>query len=185
MRTLVDVVLSYTRRSLGAVLPVELKPVQLDEVVRHCVHDLAVTNPQRQISIEASGDMGGVWDAMRLAQLVSNLVGNALKYGTPEATVQVRLDGDDPEGVSLRVHNFGPHIEPGLIADIFEPLVRGANPSGAAQVGGANMGLGLYIAREVASAHYGTIQVTSDAQAGTTFEVRLPRTPPELSENTF
>jgi signal transduction histidine kinase len=184
MRALVDVVLSYTRRSLGGVLPVDLKPVHLDELVRDCVHDLVVTNPAREIAIAASGDMAGVWDSMRLSQLVSNLVGNALKYGASETAIRITLDGDEPGDVVLRVHNFGRPIDPKLLADIFEPLVRGSNPGGPAQVGGANMGLGLYIAREVASAHYGTIQVTSDEAAGTTFEVRLPRTPHELPEST-
>jgi len=182
MRTLVDVVLSYTRRSLGAVLPVDLKPMRLDELVRDCVHELVVSNPARVIELSASGDMQGVWDAMRLAQLVSNLVGNALKYGAPETPIRVDVEGDEPEGVVLQVHNFGPPIAPELIADIFEPLIRGERPAGTAQGGGANMGLGLYIAREVASAHYGTIQVSSDAAAGTTFEVRLPRTPHEASD---
>ena len=181
MRTLVDVVLSYTRRSLGAVLPVELKTVQLDELVRNCVHDLSVTNPDREIVVSAGGDLLGIWDAMRLSQLVCNLVGNALKYGAPDKPINVTLETDESDSVVLRVHNFGSHIATKLIADIFEPLVRGTNPAGSAQAGGANMGLGLYIAREVASAHYGTIHVTSDATAGTEFEVRLPRTPPEFS----
>lgn len=185
MRTLVDVVLSYTRRSLGAVLPVELKQVRLDELVRNCVHDLAVTNPDREIVVSAAGDLHGIWDAMRISQLVCNLVGNALKYGSLDKPISVTVTVDDSDSVVLRVHNFGPHIAANLIADIFEPLIRGTNPAGTAQAGGANMGLGLYIAREVASAHYGTIQVTSDAVAGTQFEVRLPRTPPELSDAEF
>jgi signal transduction histidine kinase len=185
MRTLVDVVLSYTRRSLGAVLPVELKQVGLDELMRNCVHDLAVTNPDREIVVSAAGDLHGIWDAMRISQLVCNLVGNALKYGSLDKPISVTVTADDSDSVVLRVHNFGPHIAANLIADIFEPLIRGTNPAGTAQAGGANMGLGLYIAREVASAHYGSIQVTSDAVAGTQFEVRLPRTPPELSDAAF
>lgn len=182
MRKLVDVVLSYTRRSLGAVLPVELKQVRLDELVRNCVHEFGVTNPDRQIVLSAAGDLQGVWDAMRLSQLVSNLIGNALKYGVPDKPIAVTLEEDESDSVVLRVHNFGAHIEAKLIVDIFEPLVRGTSVAGSAQVGGANMGLGLYIAREVASAHYGTINVTSDGATGTMFEVRLPRTPPELSD---
>jgi len=184
MRKLVDVVLSYTRRSLGAVLPVELKQVQLDELVRNCVHDLAVTNPEREIVLSTNADLQGIWDAMRLSQLVSNLVGNALKYGASDQPITVTLEADESDSVVLRVHNFGPPISSQVVADIFEPLVRGKNPAGSAQVGGANMGLGLYIAREVASAHFGTIHVTSDAVSGTEFEVRLPRTPPELSVGT-
>jgi signal transduction histidine kinase len=185
MRTLVDVVLSYTRRSLGAVLPVELKQVRLDELVHNCVHDLAVTNPDREIVVSAAGDLHGIWDAMRISQLVCNLVGNALKYGSLDKPISVTVEVDGSDSVVLRVHNFGLHIAANLIADIFEPLIRGTNPAGTAQAGGANMGLGLYIAREVASAHYGTIQVTSDAVAGTQFEVRLPRTPPELFDAAF
>ena len=183
MRALVDVVLSYTRRSLGSVLPVELKPIKLDVLVRNCVHDFVVTNPDREIVFTTDDDIQGIWDAMRISQLVSNLLGNALKYGAPDKPITVTLDANDSDSVLLHVHNFGPHIAANLIADIFEPLVRGTNPAGTAQVGGANMGLGLYIAREVASAHYGTIHVTSHAEAGTKFEVRLPRTPPELSDS--
>jgi signal transduction histidine kinase len=184
MRRLVDVVLTYTRRSLGTVLPLELNHVRLDELVRNCVHDLAATNPGREIVLDATDRLEGVWDATRVSQLVSNLVGNALKYGTVDKPISVLLQIDSSDSAVLCVHNFGPHIAPNLIADIFEPLIRGTAPAGPARVGGANMGLGLYIAREVASAHYGTIHVTSDAEAGTQFEVRLPRTPPQLSDDT-
>jgi signal transduction histidine kinase len=182
MRTLVDVVLAYTRRSLGAVLPLKLQPVHLEAMANECVRDLAITNPDRSIEVAATGDLHGTWDAMRLAQLLSNLIGNALKYGAPDQPVWIRLDGSEPESVVLQVRNFGPVIPAGLLADIFEPLVRGTNPPGSAQAGGANMGLGLYIAREVASAHFGTIHVTSNEASGTVFEVRLPRVPPDLSE---
>jgi signal transduction histidine kinase len=139
-------------------------------------------NPDREIILAASDEIEGVWDSSRLSQLVSNLVGNALKYGDPGKAIDVSLKADDSDGIVIQVRNRGPHIEPHLIADIFEPLVRGPNRPGPAQAGGANMGLGLYIAREVASAHFGTIQVASDASNGTVFEVRLPRTPPELSD---
>jgi len=182
MRKLVDVVLSYTRRSLGATLPVDLKPVRLDELVRDCVHDLMVGNPDREIVFTSSDPLEGLWDATRISQLVSNLVGNALKYGQPDKPIDVTLEAEGPDTVVLHVHNFGPPIAPELLGDIFEPLVRGTNSTGSARAGGADMGLGLYIAREVASAHYGTIGVTSDAETGTLFEVRLPRTPPELSD---
>ena len=185
MRALVDVVLSYTRRSLGAVLPVELKPIELRALTNECIHDLAVTNPERRIELSTAGDLQGRWDSMRLAQLISNLVGNALKYGAPDQPICVTLDGSDPDGIVLRVQNFGALIPSGLLADIFEPLVRGPNQPGSARAGGANMGLGLYIAREVASAHFGTIHATSNAESGTIFEVRLPRVPPELSNATI
>ncbi len=182
MRALVDVVLSYTRRSLGGALPIELKSVQMDELVRECVRELAISNGDRDIAFSSLGDMQGVWDPMRLSQMVSNLVGNALKYGAVDRPVTVTVDGSAEHEVCLQVHNFGPSIDPALLSDIFEPLVRGAGATNSAEAGGANMGLGLYIAREVASAHFGSIRVTSTVASGTLFEVRLPRVVHEPSE---
>lgn len=175
MRELVDVVLSYTRTSLGAALPLHLGPTRLDDVVRHCIRELALANPARDIALDISGDLGGLWDSSRLAQVASNLIGNALKYGAPEQRIDVVLDGKEAHEVAFKVHNFGVPIPPELLGDIFEPLVRGPSQAGAARAGGADMGLGLYIAREVVAAHLGSLGVCSDAAAGTTFEVRLPR----------
>jgi signal transduction histidine kinase len=182
MRALVDVVLSYTRRSLGGALPLQLKPVNMDELVRERVRELAISNGDREIAFSSHGDMQGVWDPMRLSQMVSNLVGNALKYGAVESPVTVTVDGSAEDEVCLRVHNFGAPINPELLSDIFEPLVRGKGATSSAEAGGANMGLGLYIAREVASAHFGSIRVTSTAESGTLFEVRFPRIVDEAAE---
>lgn len=177
MRDLVDVVLAYTRSSLGAMLPVTPKPMRLDELVRHCVKELAVNNETRTIDVQVDGDTQGQWDASRLAQLTSNLVGNALKYGAVDRPVTLTLDGTDPDEVAMQVQNFGEPISAAHIADIFEPLVRGPAPPVEANAGGANMGLGLYIAREVVAAHLGSIRVRSNAAEGTVFDVRLPRNP--------
>jgi signal transduction histidine kinase len=177
MRDLVEGVLAYTRTSLGVVLPVVTRPMRLDELVRDCVKELALTNSSREIHLTITGDSQGLWDSVRLGQLTSNMVGNALKYGTPDRSVNVSLDGTQPDEVLLKVQNFGEPIKAEFLRDIFEPLVRGPSAEAADQIGGANMGLGLYIAREVVSAHFGSIQVTSDEDAGTIFTVRLPRAP--------
>ena len=174
MRELLETVLSYTRRSLGTGLVIAVAPTALDEVVKGCVRELADTHPTREIALTSSGDLRGTWDGARLGQLVSNLVGNALKYGAPDRPVTVTLRGEDDPEVQLEVHNFGTPIPPEMLQDIFEPLVRG-NRVVHDDAAGANMGLGLYIAREVASAHFGSIRVESDADTGTTFTVRLPR----------
>ncbi len=174
MRELLETVLSYTRRSLGTGLVIAVAPTALDEVVKGCVRELADTHPTREIALTASGDLRGTWDGARLGQLVSNLVGNALKYGAPDRPVTVTLRGEDDPEVQLEVHNFGTPIPPEMLQDIFEPLVRGKRVVHDDSAG-ANMGLGLYIAREVASAHFGSIRVESDADTGTTFTVCLPR----------
>lgn len=177
MRELVEGVLAYTRRSLGVVLPVLMKPTRLDELVRDCVRELALINPKREFQLNIVGEPQGVWDASRLSQLISNVLGNALKYGTPGRPVTVTVDGTDPTEVLLQVQNFGEPIKAEFLREIFEPLVRGPAVAQSDHPGGANMGLGLYIAREVVAAHFGSIQVTSDEASGTVFSIRLPRAP--------
>ena len=74
------------------------------------------------------------------------------------------------DSVTLGVHNGGPPIPPDLLPLVFEPLARGRGESG-----GQSIGLGLFIARAIASAHGGNIQVSSSVDAGTTFSVSLPK----------
>jgi signal transduction histidine kinase len=78
--------------------------------------------------------------------------------------------------VVVAVHNAGPPIPVSLLSDIFEPMVRHVEDPGKASSG---LGLGLYIAKEVVTAHGGTIDVTSTDADSTTFTVRLPRHPPQ------
>ncbi|MFL5264941.1 MAG: sensor histidine kinase, partial [Anaeromyxobacteraceae bacterium] len=105
----------------------------------------------------------------RLAQVLSNLVGNALQHGggTP---VQVALAGGEAE-VVVTVHNGGPPVPAELLPEVFEPFRRGAAP----RAEGGSVGLGLFIVREIVRAHGGAVEVHSSADAGTTFTVRLPR----------
>jgi signal transduction histidine kinase len=177
MKALIDVVISYTRRSLGVSLPIDPVPMRLDELVHECVNEIEVANPGRTVSCCCKGDMQGHWDRARIGQLVSNLTGNALKYGDPTRPVTISVDGTLPGSIVLYVQNFGPVVDEGTLNDIFEPLVRGASAVTPVYGGGANMGLGLYIAREVVTAHAGTIRATSTAETGTQFEVLLPRSP--------
>ncbi|MFL6661471.1 MAG: ATP-binding protein [Rhizobacter sp.] len=176
MKSLVDEVLSYTRKRLGTGLVIHATPVHLARFSRDIVDEiLAVTPPGRAIDLTSTGNLEGVWDARRLHQLLSNLIGNALKYGAPDKAIRVMLDGTADDEVVLAVHNFGPPIPGEILPDVFEPLVRGAAEGVTSQTSGASMGLGLYIAREIASAHCGSIGVTSSAEEGTRFELRMPR----------
>jgi signal transduction histidine kinase len=101
-----------------------------------------------------------------LTEVASNLVGNAVKHGQPGRPIYVRVR-DEGDQVSLRVHNLGPPIPPGLLPLVFEPFRRSETQDG--------FGLGLYIVKEIIAAHGGTVEVRSSASAGTTFTVRLPR----------
>jgi signal transduction histidine kinase len=175
MKSLVDVVLAYTRKSLGVTLPIKPEEMLLEDVVRDAVQELEHAIPGRQIDYTSVGDSTGQWDRLRMGQMVSNVVGNALKYGTAGQAVTVTLDASDRDEIVLQVRNLGSPIPDAMLNDIFEPLVRGTNVVGHQHAGGADMGLGLYIAREVVSAHLGSIRATSSDEAGTVFEIRLPK----------
>jgi signal transduction histidine kinase len=124
------------------------------------------------MALEANGDVSGVWDINRLNQLLGNLVVNAIKYGAFSSPVRIVLNGL-PTEVRFAVHNHGPKIEQSMLAQIFEPLKRGLDHQLVAGSDGS-MGLGLYIAREIAIAHHGDISAKSDENE-TVFTVRLPR----------
>ncbi|MGQ0508020.1 MAG: sensor histidine kinase, partial [Myxococcaceae bacterium] len=113
------------------------------------------------------------WDADRLAQVVANLVLNAVKYGDRDHPIHVRAWDEEGEQM-MTVHNRGEPIPPSLLPHVFEPFRRGAFRQNAERRGGG-MGLGLYIVRETVRAHGGSIQVISSEHEGTRFTVRLPR----------
>ncbi|MEY2667611.1 MAG: hypothetical protein RJA59_249, partial [Pseudomonadota bacterium] len=103
-------------------------------------------------------------------QAVANLVGNALQYSPEDTPVEVACWCTGDEAL-VEVTNLGPPIPDDLVAHLFEPFRRGDDERSQRRRG---LGLGLYIAVQVAAAHGGTIRVRSDATAGTTFSVRLP-----------
>ncbi len=176
MRALLDDLLEYTRHRLGAGLAIDPTNLQLEDFTRHILDEIAAISSGHALELEAAGAMDGEWDARRLHQAVSNLVFNALKYGSPGSPVVIKLDGTRPDEVRLTVTNRGRPIPPQLLPKLFDPLVR-ADSEGAStesEVAGANLGLGLYVVREIATAHGGSIAVTSD-DAATRFELRLPR----------
>jgi signal transduction histidine kinase len=112
-----------TSRSTGR-LPVVPVPMDLHAVCRGVVEELLAADPHRTIKLDFEGDGRGTWDPVRLAQVVSNLVGNALQHGAGHAAVRLSVGGDE-EQVFLKVANQGPPISPALMAVLFEPFCRG------------------------------------------------------------
>jgi signal transduction histidine kinase len=171
LRMITDL-LDFTRVRLGGGIVLERnEAVDLHGLVAQVVDEVLVTRPERQVTVERSGDARGRWDADRLAQVVQNLVGNALQHTTEEAPVRVRTWAEG-EHVVLEVHNGGTPIPAEDLPRLFEPFQRG---SGARPDGGRSMGLGLHITYHLVHAHGGGIVVRSSAAEGTTFTVRLPR----------
>lgn len=176
MKALLDDMVEYTRHRLGSELAIDPSCLQLDQFARNTLDEIEALSRGHVLELEAQGDMQGEWDARRLHQALSNLVFNAMKYGVRSAPIRVSLDGKRDDELVLAVQNSGRPIPPRLMARLFDPLVReGGEDAGAdSQVAGANLGLGLYVVREIAKAHGGTVTVTSD-DALTRFELRLPR----------
>lgn len=176
MKALLDDLVAYTGNRLGNGLSLEPAPLHLEAFARDTLHEIAPLSRGRALALDAQGDTAGEWDAKRLHQALSNLVFNALKYGYPGSPVRVSVDGRDADEVVLAVSNAGRPVPPALLARIFDPLVRAETGDADTdpQLAGANMGLGLYVVREIATAHGGTIEATSDDSV-TRFALRLPR----------
>jgi signal transduction histidine kinase len=172
MQALLDDLVDFNRVRFGLGINVFPSEIDLADEVADELQQLRVAHPGTSIALEVHGDVRGVWDANRLDQVLGNLVSNAVRYGDPGAPVRVVLTGRDSE-VTLAVKNRGPMIEPSYLAQIFDPLKRGpAHRAGSGREG--NLGLGLYISREIAIAHGGTIDAQSN-ETETVFTVHLPR----------
>jgi len=177
MGHLIDDLIDYTRTNLGSALPMTLTKGNMGSICRAAVDEMRQTNPNRAIQFEQGSDLDGVWDEGRLAQVFSNLLGNAIEHGDRKEPVNMQVESGG-NGIVIRIHNSGKAIAPQALATIFDPLVRFADPRHAPGGAHSSLGIGLYIARAIVEAHGGDIRVVSDEHSGTTFTVRLPRVPP-------
>lgn len=176
MSRMVHDLLDFTRTRLGGDIPLAPRPLDLAELCRQVVAELEPIHPACRVGFEARGDLRGRWDGDRLSQAMSNMVSNAMEYGCEDGPVDVAAFADG-EHIIVRIHNEGPPIPADALRKIFDPMVRqrGAQPTAKNPSG---LGLGLYIAHQIVTAHGGTIDVTSADGAGTTFTMRLPRPTP-------
>ena len=175
-RRTVDMVgdlLDFTRSHLGGGIPVEREEVSLGKVVHDVTDEMCAAHPERKIHVESRGETRGRWDAARLTQAIANLVGNAIQHGAEGTTITVTVDSDDREA-RVAVHNRGSVISSHRLDGIFNPM-RAPERSRRATGPTGSLGLGLYIAERIVSAHGGRIDVASSEERGTTFTVRLPR----------
>ncbi|KVV58162.1 histidine kinase [Burkholderia cepacia] len=172
MQALLDDLCDFNRTQLGLGIGVVPRNMDLAQVLVNVVDELQAVHPNREIKVDASGDLRGDWDYQRLQQLLSNLVSNAVKYGASDTPVRVAATSDNTE-VHIEVENGGVAIDPLVLDRIFDPLQRGVDRSERTDED-VGLGLGLYIASEIANAHHGRIEARSDHTA-TVFTVHLPR----------
>jgi signal transduction histidine kinase len=176
MKRLIEDLLDLTRARLGGGIPVHRERIDLGNVCRETVEEARALHADRKIELEIDGDVTGEWDPARLSQMLANLVSNALQHGDEGAPVVVKATGRTAN-VEIVVHNNGPVIPERLRGRLFEPMVRASEPD--SRSGG--LGLGLFIVREIVTAHHGEVEVSSTIEEGTTFRVRLPRPYPEAA----
>jgi PAS domain S-box-containing protein len=169
--TMISELMDFTRSRLGSGMPIDRKPVELRALVREVVDETAVAYPERRVTLAADEEVHGEWDGNRLAQVVGNLLKNALDYSPGETAVEVTLH-PEAGGGRLRVYNRNAAgaVPREQLEGIFDPFRRMADGPRTKTNG---LGLGLYIAREIVLAHGGTVEAESGDE-GTTFDVWLP-----------
>ncbi|KQY13350.1 GAF domain-containing sensor histidine kinase [Rhizobium sp. Root482] len=168
MSGLIDNVLDFARGRLGGGIPVEQADrVPLRPVMEQVISELRIANPGRMIEADLTEALVRC-DEGRIGQLLSNLLANGLTHGDPERPVRI-CSSVDGEWFELSVTNFGEPIPQEVTRDLFKPFVRAS-----AKANLEGLGLGLYIASEIAKAHKGRLSVTSSGDE-TRFTFRMPR----------
>jgi PAS domain S-box-containing protein len=178
MGRMIEQLLDFTRARLGEGIPLTREPIDLALLAGEIVDECRAASSAARLRITAMGDTTGAWDRDRVAQVLSNLVANALQHGDAGGEVAVSLDGADPARVALVVQNRGA-IPADLLPVLFDPF-RGTREPRRDASSSQGLGLGLYVARQIALAHGGELDVGVDG-GGTTFTLALPRSAADVS----
>jgi signal transduction histidine kinase len=175
MGRLIEDMLDLARARLAGGIVLKREQGDIKALVERVVRECQAASPERIIETVYSGDFGGHWDTERLAQVASNLIGNALKHGDPAGSVEVQLDGTKQDEITFHVSNRGT-IPPELVNHLFDPFRGGRRAPGRSE----GLGLGLYIVFQVVKAHGGNVEMATAREDRTVFQVSLPRRPASL-----
>ncbi|HSN29339.1 MAG TPA: HAMP domain-containing sensor histidine kinase [Kofleriaceae bacterium] len=172
MQRMIGEVLDFARGHLGGGIPANPTLNDMANICRDVVEEISAAHPQRTITLEASGDLRGPFDLDRVAQALGNIIGNAVEH-TRAAIEVAAYETKDRMHVVTTVTSHGPAIPADVQRRIFDPFSRGDDA-----IGGHGLGLGMYIANQIALAHGATIDLTSDEHS-TRFAITWPRDPNE------
>lgn len=171
MAGLIENVLDFARGQLGDGVPVTLESHDnLAVTLEQIVSELRTAWPDRDIRTHLALEHPVTCDRARVAQLFSNLLANALTHGDPAGPVRVAASTSE-HGFELTVANTGAPIPPDTMERLFQPFSRSSTHPGQ-----QGLGLGLYIATEIARAHRGTLSASSSDEE-TRFTFRIPPQP--------
>lgn len=169
MHELLDALLAYSRSELGAGMAIEPAPCDLARKLGDEVELLRAAWPDAAIRYASSGPTQGRFDASRVCEALHHLVANAVKYG--DGAISITVTGA-PAQLRIAVANSGPPLSEDTLRTLFDPLRRGN--TNAFRDEHVSLGLGLFLVREIVTAHEGSIDATS-ADGLTTFTIVLPR----------
>jgi signal transduction histidine kinase len=171
MARLIDQILDFARIRAGLSFDLRLEPADVHQICVAAVEELRVGSPDREITLSVEGQGEARCDSDRIAQVLSNLIGNAVQHGTP-GPISVTVRDAAPDAVAIEIHNFGPPIPMAAQASIFDAFQRQTTADGRPS---KSVGLGLFIANQIVRAHGGSLAVRSPDRGGSTFTVLLPR----------
>jgi sigma-B regulation protein RsbU (phosphoserine phosphatase) len=163
--------MDFARGRLGSGIGLNPEAALLEPILRQVVAEFEASHPGRLIESDIDAPEPMLFDAGRLAQLASNLVGNAITHGDPKAPIRLHAVAAAGQ-LALSVINGGRPIPEVAMSKLFQPFFRGE-----VRKSQQGLGLGLHIASEIAKAHGGTLGVTSD-EAETCFTFRMPLSKP-------
>lgn len=173
VEVLAGLLVDYTRTQTPYGVPIVPERTNLHRLATDIVDELRAANTDGKLELETIGEGHGDFDGERIAQVITNLVDNAFRYGAPNRPVRVRVDGTNPSVLALHVVNEGKPIDPTFLPHIFEPFRHGRHPQPVVR---QSLGMGLYIVQAIVRGHGGEVIVESTPVA-TTFTVLLPRIP--------
>ncbi len=170
MGQMVSDLLDFTNTQFGDGIPITRADMDVAQLVRDVVAEVASLYPKTAVQVELTGDLRGQWDGARLTQALTNLINNAVQHGAEDAPVHLAAQGTASE-VTISVRNEGSVIPEERLGTLFQAGTQGAS----ARAGDGHLGLGLYIVERIVAAHGGSIDVRSSQTERTTFTIHLPR----------
>jgi signal transduction histidine kinase len=168
MGRMIEQILDLTRIRSGN-MPVSFHQTDLVAITKELVEQQLLLTPEASLTLSAPRSLIGLWDADRLNQVVTNLLGNALRHGATGAAIEIGIE-DLAHSARLRIVNRGRAIPESVQRTLFTPFHR----QPGVRRKSVGLGLGLYIAREIVLAHGGEITVESSDET-TCFSVTLPK----------
>jgi PAS domain S-box-containing protein len=160
--------LDLSREREGAGIRIEPKATDLRAICRQIIDEVEGIAGDRKITFDCDIDGEGAWDEHRILQAISNLASNAVQHSPPGSPVRIRLTGDEAR-LTVEVRNAG-SISGEILPHLFEPF----RPGRFYTKRGEGLGLGLFIAKAIARAHGGDLEVETSGSA-TLFRLVLPR----------